>query len=65
VSRRRREKLDPKDCPHVYVGPSTAFGLANDSPCKIVGKRAGGKVIRTRDGRDWVVGGAQVKKRSA
>lgn len=62
---RRREKVDPERWPHVYVGPTTAYGLRTQSPCRIVGKRAGGKVIRTTSGKEWIVAGAQVKKRPA
>jgi hypothetical protein len=60
---RGKEKVDIRYYPHLYVGPRTPYGLASNVPCKIVGKRAGGKVIVTPDGKDWVVGGGQVKKR--
>jgi len=39
---------------HTYVGPTTPWGLATGSPCRIVGKRAGGLMVRV-SGRCFLV----------
>lgn len=46
---------------HVYTGPTTPYGLRKGSPCEIVGKRAGGTVIKTSDCRRWIVGSQQLR----
>lgn len=40
---------------HVYIGPSTIFGLVHNTKCRLLGKRAGGRRIETADGRRWLV----------
>ncbi len=41
---------------HLYVGPTTKWGLRSRTPCTVVGSRAGGIHIRTGEGRTWLVG---------
>lgn len=51
---------------HVYTGPTNKYGLFNGDKCWIVGKRAGGVVIKTeRDGVPRVIGKQQLQKLQA
>lgn len=45
---------------HLYVGPTTVYGLPARTPCRVVGRRAGGIQIQTGDGRTWLVGRDQL-----
>lgn len=55
------DKRTKKHYTHIYTGPDTAWGLRNQAKCNIVGKRAGGKVIRTLAGRAFIVGKEHLK----
>lgn len=63
MGKREDAERDLRDWPHVYTGPTTRWGLAEGSICKIVGSRAGGKTIRRKDGKHFTVGAGQVSKR--
>jgi hypothetical protein len=45
---------------HTYSGPTTRYGLLSGAACAIVGGKAGGRLIRTRDGKTWLVGRDEV-----
>lgn len=46
---------------HIYTGPTTAWGLRNNAKVNIIGKRAGGKLVRTIAGRAFLVGKEHLK----
>jgi len=63
MSRRRgKPKVDRERWPHVYVGPTTAYGLPARSACRITGKRAGGREIQTTDLKRWIVARQHVER---
>lgn len=55
------DKRTKKKYTHIYTGPDTAWGLRNQAKCSIIGKRAGGKLIRTIHGRSFLVGKEHLK----
>lgn len=59
---RRKPKVDRARFPHDYVGPDSIWGLRNGTPCVVVGKRSGGKRIKTPDGKLWTVGSQHVQR---
>ena len=60
MSRREREQA----WTHTYVGPDTRYGLRQGTACRIIGKRAGGKMIATKAGR-FLVNAKQLEVRNA
>lgn len=47
---------------HIYIGPTTKWGLIRGTPCRIIGgATGGGKRIRT-EGKQWIVGAKEVRK---
>jgi hypothetical protein len=54
-----------RNYPHRYIGPDSRDGLINDTPCKIVGTKAGGYSIRVPyDRRIFTVAKSHVKTKS-
>lgn len=50
------------DRTHRYIGPTTKWGLNKGTEVRIVGKRAGGKIIRDKSGRQWIVAATTLEK---
>lgn len=65
--RRRRGKpsVDRDRFPYDYVGPSTAWGLTPNTPCRILGRgiAGGGRRIITPAGRRWTVHVEQLQRK--
>lgn len=59
---RRQPKVDRARYAHNYIGPGNKWGLKAGVPCTIIGTRAGGRRIRTPDGRIWTVATIHVVK---
>lgn len=60
---RSKHTRPPRDsATHRYTGPTTGYGLAHGTRCKVVGSKAGGKVIKDMRGKTWIVGPAQIER---
>lgn len=58
------ERSSRQEFPHRYMGLDSPYGLRRETPCRIVGRRAGNTVrIRTPDGRAWLVRDSTVTRR--
>lgn len=56
-----KDKRTKKEYTHIYTGKNTPWGLRNQAKCKIIGKRAGGQLIKTLAGRSFLVGKEDLK----
>lgn len=61
-----------KDWPHRYIGTPSRIHrhagglvLTKGAACKITGRKAGGVMIKTPDGGQWLVGPRDTEKRTA
>lgn len=58
---RRKPKVSREHFPCDYTGPSLLWGLKQDTPCRVVGSRAGGHRILTPDMKIWTVARSDVR----
>jgi hypothetical protein len=60
------DEIAERHFPHVYVGPTTRFGLQSGTHCRILARLQGNTVrIQTPDGNRWISADRAVRRRGA